>query len=206
MKLKFTEVITKLLGKTVTTIQLSKNKTISLYGKNIGDEGAKSIAQALHHNNSVTAIHLHGNKIGTELLKDIDELLEKNKLQAAEALKFDQTIDSSFQDHPDLDSIKNNMLSLKANKPTDFGDTLMHIAHAQGNKEDIRLLHQYGAKTNVQNVQGKTPLHCLLESKEVSTATKVEIIQEFHQLYSGKTVRDYAMEYCQESLPLLGEL
>ncbi|BFD45722.1 MAG: hypothetical protein DMENIID0002_03680 [Rickettsia endosymbiont of Sergentomyia squamirostris] len=34
---------------------------------------------------------------------------------------------------------------------------------------------------------------------------------EFHQLYNvtiqdqdGKTVGDYAMEYCQESLPLLG--
>ncbi|MDD9335499.1 MAG: hypothetical protein PV347_05715 [Rickettsiaceae bacterium] len=104
-------------------------------------------------------------------------------------------------------------MSVTSNKPTDFGDTLMHIAHSQGNKEDIILLHKYGAKINVQNVQGKTPVHCLLESKEVSTATKLAMIQEFHQLYNvtlqdqdGKTVRDYAMEYCQESLPLLGEL
>ncbi|WP_375319152.1 ankyrin repeat domain-containing protein [Candidatus Tisiphia endosymbiont of Oplodontha viridula] len=102
-------------------------------------------------------------------------------------------------------------MSLTANKPTDVGDTLMHIAHYKGNKEDIRLLYQYGAKINVQNIQGKTPLHCLLESKEVSTAIKLEMIQEFHQLYNvtiqdqdGKTVGDYAMEYCQESLPLLG--
>ncbi|WP_341755789.1 ankyrin repeat domain-containing protein [Candidatus Tisiphia endosymbiont of Ptychoptera albimana] len=178
MKLKFIEVIKYLQsGKNIKEIDLRYNK--------IGAEGAKYLAQALQHNNSVTSIDLGDNNIGDELLKDIDELLEKNKLQAIEALKIDQTIDSSF--HDDLDSKKNEALSVTSNKPTDFGDTLMHIAHSQGNKEDIRLLHKCGAKINVQNIQGKTPLHCLLESKEVSTTTKLGMIREFHQFIQCDT-------------------
>ncbi|WP_341760923.1 MULTISPECIES: hypothetical protein [unclassified Candidatus Tisiphia] len=104
---------------------------------NIGDEGAKYIAQVLQHNNTVTTIYLDDDNIGDELLKGINKLLKKNKLQATEALKIDQTIDSSFHDH--LDSIK-----------------------------------------------------CLLKSKDVSSTTKLEMIQEIHQLYN------------EESLPLLG--
>ncbi|WP_341789379.1 tetratricopeptide repeat protein [Rickettsia endosymbiont of Polydrusus tereticollis] len=73
------------------------------------------------------------------------------------------------------------------NKPMYDRDTPMHMAHYSGHKEAMKLLHQYKANINVQNNQGKTPLHCLLESQNVTAATKLELIQEFRQLYDIST-------------------
>ncbi|XP_065650033.1 uncharacterized protein LOC100206955 [Hydra vulgaris] len=91
------------------------------------------------------------------------------------------------------------------NKPMFDGDTPMHLAHCEGSKEAINLLLKHGAKINAQNAEGKTPLHCLLETKWLSTVTKLEIIAEFGKLYDttirnndGKTVIEYANEYCPE--------
>ncbi|XP_047127451.1 uncharacterized protein LOC105846073 [Hydra vulgaris] len=91
------------------------------------------------------------------------------------------------------------------NKPMFDGDTPMHLAHCDGNKDVINLLLKYGAKINAQNAEGKTPLHCLLETNSLSTVTKLEVIEEFGQLYDitirnkdGKTVIEYANEYCPE--------
>jgi ankyrin repeat protein len=99
----------------------------------------------------------------------------------------------------------------KVNKPMYDGDTPMHMAHYSGHKAVISLLCQCGAKINAQNEQGKTPLHCLLEEKGINSETKLEIIQAFRQLYdmtikdkANKTVVDYAIEHCPESLSLLG--
>jgi tetratricopeptide (TPR) repeat protein len=98
----------------------------------------------------------------------------------------------------------------KVNQPMYDGDTPMHMAYYKGNKEAIGLLLQYKANINAQTAEGKTPLHCLLESKNVSTETKLEIIQEFRQLYDitikdkdDKTVTDYTKEHCPELLALL---
>ncbi|MFP3018388.1 MAG: hypothetical protein ACEY3E_05845 [Candidatus Tisiphia sp.] len=85
------------------------------------------VIKKLQVEKNVEKINLGNNNIGDELLKGINKLLKKNKLQTTEALKIDQTIDSSFHDH--LDGIK-----------------------------------------------------CLLKSKEVSSTTKLEMIQEIHQL------------------------
>ncbi|WP_341757946.1 hypothetical protein [Candidatus Tisiphia endosymbiont of Ditula angustiorana] len=51
-------------------------KHITIY--KIGDEGAKYLAQALQHNNSVTTIDLGVNQIGDELLKDIMEYCQES--------------------------------------------------------------------------------------------------------------------------------
>ncbi len=89
-------------------------------------------------------------------------------------------------------------------------NTSMHMAHYTGNKEDIKLLLQYGAEINAKNDEGKTPVHCLLDRKNITSETKLEIIKEFRQLYdmtikdkANKTVIDYATEHCPELLSLL---
>ncbi|XP_047127347.1 uncharacterized protein LOC124808396 isoform X1 [Hydra vulgaris] len=91
------------------------------------------------------------------------------------------------------------------NKPMFDGDIPMHFAHYKGSKEAINLLLKHRAKINAQNAEGKTPLHCLLETNSLSSMTKLEIIEEFGQLYDitikdkdGKTVIEYANEYCPE--------
>ena len=47
--------------------------TVSLYQNNIGDEGAKYVAEALKVNTSLTKIHLGGNNIGDEGAKYVAE-------------------------------------------------------------------------------------------------------------------------------------
>jgi len=96
------------------------------------------------------------------------------------------------------------------NKPMYDGDTPMYMAHYRGHKEAMKLLLHHGGKINAQNAEGKIPLHYLLESKDVSTATKLEIRKEFRQLYDiaikgqyGKNITDCAKEHCPELLPLL---
>ncbi|XP_047143289.1 uncharacterized protein LOC105846068 isoform X1 [Hydra vulgaris] len=96
-----------------------------------------------------------------------------------------------------------------ANKPMFNGDTPMHMAHYSGHKEAMKLLLHHGASINPQNAEGRTPLHCLLGSRDVNTATKLEIVQEFLAMYdvtikdqSGKSITNYAQEYCPEVLPL----
>ncbi|WP_341756497.1 MULTISPECIES: hypothetical protein [unclassified Candidatus Tisiphia] len=88
-KLSFNQIIEALkAGKDV--------KAIDLKYEDIGAEGAKALAHALENNNTVTTIDLWGNKIGDELLNDIRDKLEKNKLQA-EALQskeIEQGVDS----------------------------------------------------------------------------------------------------------------
>ncbi|XP_012564572.2 uncharacterized protein LOC105848879 [Hydra vulgaris] len=97
-----------------------------------------------------------------------------------------------------------------SNKPMVDGDTPMHMAHYMGHKEAIGLLLLYGANINSQNAIGKTPLHCLLEKEEVSSSTKLDIIQAYCHLYDmtvreqdGKTVTDCVKEHCAQALSLI---
>ncbi|XP_012563974.2 serine/threonine-protein phosphatase 6 regulatory ankyrin repeat subunit A [Hydra vulgaris] len=96
-----------------------------------------------------------------------------------------------------------------ANKPMFDEDTPMHMAHYYGHKEAIKLLLQYKGNINAQNTEGKTPLHYLLETKNVNSVIKLEIIKEFLKNYNltandqnRKTVIDYANEHLSEALLL----
>jgi Ran GTPase-activating protein (RanGAP) involved in mRNA processing and transport len=91
---------------------IKKNKTIialDLARNNIGDDGAKALADALKVNKTITTLNLAWNKIGIEGAKALAEALEKNKtittfnlwgnnigddgaIALADALKVNETI------------------------------------------------------------------------------------------------------------------
>ncbi|WP_341751186.1 tetratricopeptide repeat protein [Candidatus Tisiphia endosymbiont of Piscicola geometra] len=150
-----------------------------------------------------------------------DQAIEKYQ----ESLKIKKLIYKD-EPHPDIAASLNNLGEAYRNKgqydqaiekfqeslkdEPHPGNTSMHMAHYTGNKEDIKLLLQYGAEINAKNDEGKTPVHCLLDRKNITSETKLEIIKEFRQLYdmtikdkANKTVIDYATEHCPELLSLL---
>ena len=90
------------------------------------------------------------------------------------------------------------------------GDTPIHMAHYAASKEGIKVLLDHGVSLNVQNQELKTPLHCLIASDTLSIESKKEIIKLFRDKYdlslqdnAGKTVTDYAKEYCPDTLEYL---
>ncbi|XP_065674267.1 uncharacterized protein LOC136091183 isoform X2 [Hydra vulgaris] len=94
------------------------------------------------------------------------------------------------------------------NKLVSNNDAPIHLAHRIGHKEAVGLLLQYGANILAQNSEGKTPLHCLLESTSVSNIAKSEILQEFYYMCENITFKDKvgnivvndAKKYCSDEL------
>lgn len=91
------------------------------------------------------------------------------------------------------------------------GDTPMHMAHYNANKEALELLIACGANINVQNNDKKTPLHCMLEKQSLDVQLKLETLKLYQDKYdfslrdiNGKSAFDYAKEYCTEAVELIG--
>ncbi|WP_375318673.1 hypothetical protein [Candidatus Tisiphia endosymbiont of Oplodontha viridula] len=53
--------------------------TLTLYNNQIGDAGAKSLAECLKDNNSITILYLYNNQIGDAEAKSLAECLKDNK-------------------------------------------------------------------------------------------------------------------------------
>jgi ankyrin repeat protein len=98
-----------------------------------------------------------------------------------------------------------------ASIPTYNGDTPMHIAHCNADKEALELLIARGANINTQNNDKKTPLHCMIEKQNLDLALKLEILKLYQDKYDfslrdiqGKSAFDYAKEYCTEAAGFIG--
>lgn len=92
---------------------------------------------------------------------------------------------------------------LKAVNP--LQQTPMHVAFIKAQMEVINCLLESGADINVQTTEGKTPLHLLLENQSIEAETKVQIVKSHVNEFDlsiadkeGKTVFQYAEEYCAE--------
>jgi len=93
----------------------------------------------------------------------------------------------------------------KTNQPMKDGDTPMHMAHHVGNKEAIKLLMQYGGLLTNQNQDGKTPLHCLLESEMLTPETKTSVVEALMDQYVSSnilTIKDHAGNFPIDSARL----
>jgi len=84
-------------------------------------------------------------------------------------------------------SIVHLLLSKGANpnQTMSDGDTPMHMAHYNGNLGAIRLLVAYGGLLTSQNKEGKTPLHCLLESTTLSSEEKASVVEALFDQYAS---------------------
>jgi len=138
---------------------------------------------------------------------DLDEILAIEQLiinqPRVEKSGYDALIQATLENNQDM------LLALILNgaNPNQQinidNNTLMHLAHYQGNLDIIKLLLQNGGNINSQNDKGQTPLHGLLKAQEIDDGVKIAIIQDedlcnFYDLSiqdnHGKTALDYALE------------
>jgi ankyrin repeat protein len=89
----------------------------------------------------------------------------------------------------------------------------VHEAFYTSNLAVIDYLNEQEFDFNYKStVEHKTPLHYLLENKNISSEKKIFVIQKYlHKLDTtitdndGKTPLDYAKEYCPETISYLSE-
>ena len=77
--------------------------SIDLQSNNIGDDGAKDIAEALQINSSITSIKLKYNNISDKMIKTIDSLIENNRFLNKTS---DAIVEDIFNLSPDILSIE----------------------------------------------------------------------------------------------------